>query len=284
MTIKAAFILPHGSLILDPSIEGLSESANVLSEGMMEVSEIIKKFSPELCLLITPHGISHESNYCLYYNQLASGTAEWDGKYQEFTVEVNIDCDETSRLKEFLQKQGNPVSTLTAFTPGVSIPLRWGEVVPLWFLKDIPLSYQIMTLPTRRYDSAKKMIPELTKLGGDLREYFQKLKKDVIIIVSADLSHVHQVEGPYGHKPEAEVFDNLVAEWIRMMEPNILREKATKILDDASCCGFTNFIILDELLQGLGFTSRIIAQEHPTYYGMLIATFTLHNQNEFQKK
>jgi len=37
MPIKGIFILPHGSLILDPSIERLSKSAYDLHAGMIEV-------------------------------------------------------------------------------------------------------------------------------------------------------------------------------------------------------------------------------------------------------
>lgn len=274
MTIIGAFLLPHGSLLLDPSVEGLTKQAGELHNGMVRIKNIVKELSPDLCLLITPHGISHSTQFCLYQNQLASGSAEWDDKYKEFTVEVNIDCKETTRLIEFLQTRKNPVDRLTAHSPSVPIPLRWGEVVPLWFLKDLSLTYQIMSLPTRRYDTAIDMIPELQKLGRDLKEYYLKSDRDVIIIISGDLSHTHQIDGPYGHKPEAEMFDSLIEEWVKKMESSLLTKHAGKVLDSALCCGFTGLIILDEILKGLELSPQILAHDHPTYYGMLIASFT----------
>ena len=54
MTIKGAFILPHGSLILDPSIDDVGQPAEILHEAMSEVASVIKNLEPDLCLLITP--------------------------------------------------------------------------------------------------------------------------------------------------------------------------------------------------------------------------------------
>jgi len=273
MTIIGAFILPHGSLVLDPSIEDIGKPAVILHNGMKEVASIIKNLSPDICLLITPHGLSHSTNFCLYNNHLASGTAEWEGEYSDFSIAVNIDDKFTKLLLSFLQERNNLLGSITAFTQGVPTPLRWGEVVPLWFLKEIPCSYQIMSIPTRRYTQAKEMIPDLQKIGKDIQEYLTNIEKDVIIIISADLAHTHMPSGPYGFHEEAEIFDSLIEEWVRQQDTSILTEEALPLLDNALCCGYTGIIILDELLKKHTFNHRIHANEHPTYYGMLITSF-----------
>ena len=273
MTIIGAFILPHGSLILDPSIEDAGKPAENLHDAMKEVASIIKNLSPDLCLLITPHGLSHSNDFCFYNNHLASGTAEWEGKYSDFSVEVNIDNKFTELLMNYLQERKNPVGSITAFTQGVSTPLRWGEVVPLWFLKAIPCSYQIMSIPTRRYTQAKEMIPELQKIGNDIQEYLTSMDLNVIIIISADLAHTHIPSGPYGFHEDAENFDSLIEKWAIRQETSILTEEALPLFDNALCCGYTGIIILDEILKKHDFKHSIHAYEHPTYYGMLIASF-----------
>ena len=233
MTIKGAFILPHGSLILDPSVEDIGKTAEILHSGMKEVASIIKKVSPDLCLLITPHGLSHSTDYCFYDNQSASGTAEWEDKYSDFFIKVSIDDKFTNLLMNFLQERNNLVGSITAFIKGVPTPLRWGEVVPLWFLKEITCSYQIMSIPTRRYTQAKEMIPELQKIGKDIQEYLSNIEKDVIIIISADLAHTHLHSGPYGFHEDAEIFDSLVEKWVLQLKTSILTEEALPLLDNA---------------------------------------------------
>ena len=273
MTIIGAFILPHGSLILDPSIEDVGKPAETLHSAMKEVASVIKNLSPDLCILITPHGLSHSTDFCLYNNHLASGTAEWEGKYSDFSIDVSIDNKFTKLLMNYLQERNHVVGSVTAFTQGVPTPLRWGEVVPLWFLKDIPCSYQIMSIPTRRYSQPKEMIPELQKIGKDIQEYLTNIDKDVIIIISADLAHTHMLSGPYGFHKDAAIFDSLIEKWVLQQKTSILTEEALPLLDSALCCGYTGIIILDQLLKKHTFKHFIHAYEHPTYYGMLIASF-----------
>ncbi len=273
MTIKGAFILPHGSLILDPLVEDVGKPAEILHEGMKEVASTIKDLSPDLCLLITPHGISHSTDFCFYENHLAAGTAEWEGNYSEFTVEVKIDIDSTKLLKKFLQDRKNRLGSITAFTQGVPAPLRWGEVVPLWFLKEIPCFYQIMSIPSRRYDQAREMIPELQKIGRDIREYLSNIDKNVILIISADLAHTHMDKGPYRFNEDAAIFDSLIEKWVIQNNTSILTEEALPLLDNALCCGYTGIIILDEILRKITLSGKIHVYKHPTYYGMLIASF-----------
>ena len=273
MTIKGAFILPHGSLILDPLIEDVGKPAEILQKGMVEIASIIQKLSPDLCLLITPHGLSHSTDFIFYENHLAAGTAEWEGKYSEFRVKVNLDIESTKLLRDFLQGKKNRVGSITAFTQGVPTPLRWGEVVPLWFLKKIPCSYQIMSIPSRRYDHAGEMIPELQKIGRDIQEYLSNIDMNVILIISADLAHTHMDKGPYGFHEDAAIFDSLIEKWVVRNNTKILTEEALPLLDNALCCGYTGIIILDEVLKKCTLRSNLIAYEHPTYYGMLIASF-----------
>jgi aromatic ring-opening dioxygenase LigB subunit len=273
MPIQGAFILPHGSLILDPSIESLSEQAQHLHDGMLKISEKIKEISPDICLFITPHGISHETHYCFYDNLYAEGTAEWEGKYGDFRVKIELDNTQTQEIVEFLQNHDNEVSRITAFTKNSPIQLRWGEVVPLWFLRKIPISYLIMSIPTKRYSQLTLMIPELQKLGKDLQAFFAKSDTNAIIIVSGDLAHTHLVSGPYGFKNEAATFDRLISEWVSQQQTESLLGQSLSIIDEALCCGFSSFVILDQLLKGLNFNGRVFSEGHPTYYGMLIAEF-----------
>jgi len=72
------------------------------------------------------------------------------------------------------QSQGAKVSGLAAYGPPAQedadpFPLRWGEVIPLYFLTPfLPSQSRIMVIsqPSRRYTDSVAMIPELLTLGG----------------------------------------------------------------------------------------------------------------------
>ncbi|MHA2174742.1 MAG: AmmeMemoRadiSam system protein B [Candidatus Hodarchaeales archaeon] len=273
MPIKGAFILPHGSLILDPSIENLDQQAHDLNAKMHKITKMIKKMNPELCLLVTPHGISHLSDYLFYNNEYAAGTAEWDNKYSDFSVNVQVETEILQNLVNTLQKTGLPVNTVTSFTKSVTAPLRWGEVVPLWFLKRLKLKYHILSIPSKRISHAIEMISELQLLGQNLIEFYSELNSNVILIISGDLSHTHSKESSYGFQPEAEQFDKLIVKWINHQDSSPLIDQAPQLLNKALCCGFSGLVILDEYLKNALVQPVIHSYSHPTYYGMLIASF-----------
>ncbi|MHA1967289.1 MAG: hypothetical protein ACW964_05765 [Candidatus Hodarchaeales archaeon] len=274
MVLIGSFFVPHGSIILDPSKEGISDSAKQIHSEMVDLSKIIRDLKPELCFLVTPHGISLSNDYGLYANQIAEGTAEWENEYNDFKVKINIDHEETKKIYEFLIYFRFPVSTITCFTGSVNIPLRWGEAVPLWFLREIDMKYIIMSLPTRRYDQAKEMIPELLNLGSSLIDYFDKSEKRIIALISGDLAHSHSHDGPYKFSEKAEEFDQIIEKWVKTGNKNLLLSRAKDVLDEALCCGFPGLIILQGLLEKVELKRKFFIRAHPTYYGMLVASFT----------
>ncbi|MFW9855388.1 MAG: hypothetical protein ACFFFG_10005 [Candidatus Thorarchaeota archaeon] len=277
MVIKSAFILPHGSMILNPSKEGIPGQIGPLHNAMRLVGDTIAKKKPDLIFLSTPHGIALDNDYGLYKNQSARGTAEWDEEYGEYEVLVPLDQDITEQCYQWLKKHAIPVSKITCFAQTVSIPLRWGEAVPIWFLKNTNTKYLIMSQPTRRYEQAKSMIPELRQMGHLLAEFFQKMQKSITVIISGDLAHTHMQEGPYGYSETAEVFDALIQKWITSEGKNqtLLLEKAAEVLEEAMACGFTGFVLLQGILEKITLKSKLLASGHPTYYGMAVATYSI---------
>jgi aromatic ring-opening dioxygenase LigB subunit len=273
MPITGAFILPHGSLILDPSIEKLDQQAYDLNKSMVQIAQLIEKKNPELCLLITPHGIAHSTDYLFYDNEYASGTAEWDNKYSEFSVKVPIETKILPNLVKTLQKTGLPVNTITTFTKTASAPLRWGEVVPLWFLRNITTKYHILSISSKRISHIVDIIAELQLLGQSLINFYSKGKSNVILLISGDLSHTHSKNSHFGFQPEAEQLDNLIIQWIENQDSSLLIDQAPKLLHKGLCCGFAGLVILDEYLKQTKIHSTIHSYAHPTYYGMVVASF-----------
>eukprot|EP00041_Stephanoeca_diplocostata_P026485 m.715197 g.715197 ORF g.715197 m.715197 type:complete len:214 (-) comp22978_c0_seq7:3359-4000(-) len=123
----------------------------------------------------------------------------------------------------------NNVSALLSFADSEPVALRWGEVVPLHFMRRTLAHVQqsemgsknggdatrvaILSIPTRRYKHDLEMIPGLLDLGGKIGAYLQASPLRVAVVVSADLAHTHQASGPYGFSPAAKPFDTACARW-----------------------------------------------------------------------
>ena len=148
MPLVGSAILPHGALILDPSSrpemdDELRRAAQALHDGCVAAARAVAAAQPDVLLLYTPHGLIAEgADLHIYTNSSASGTCEWMGGWAEQRVRVALDSAAAASLLDALKevKTGRPegaakaVAGLTAFS-GYDAPLRWGEAVPLSFLR-----------------------------------------------------------------------------------------------------------------------------------------------------
>ncbi|MHA1112366.1 MAG: hypothetical protein ACTSRE_14820 [Promethearchaeota archaeon] len=273
MVLSAAFIVPHGALILD-ALPSHTDGRYELHQAMVRVTNQISQLNPDLVLVTSPHGISLSNDYGIYINESAHGTAEWEGEYQDYKIDVDIDLEFAEELFKHLEAKQQPISKITAFSRGVSIPLRWGESVPLWFLKDIPESkYVFLSQPQKRYDPSSNFVLETTRLGENIFQFINTHNKRIVVLISADLAHTHQEEGPYGFYEKADTVDALLEEWMR--SPYSLKDisDSYEIIKKALCCGYTGFLLLQGILKGIEMEVEILSRQAPTYYGMMVASF-----------
>ena len=272
--IVGSAIAPHGSLILPDSLEPFSKAFEIQS-SMKKLANKVKELKPDIIFLSTPHGLALETNFSFYKNQIASGSAEWHTDYKNYSLTLNLDVTHTNELLPLLKEKNHKVEGITTHAQSEPIYIRWGEVVPCWFLKDIPANYIIMCQPSRRYDHSLDMISELQDLGKDVGRYLELLKERVFVLISGDMAHTYQADGPYGIHPTAEPFDKAVEKWVRTMDEKYLVEEAGSMIYTALSCGFTGFVFVDALMKSLQkpIQSSVYCNTHETYYGMLVATF-----------
>lgn len=134
MVLVGAAILPHGSLVLDPSLGSASLPAGSieLHQACIGCASHIRAMQPDIIILHTPHGLCLGNNLGVYLNPSAAGSAEWMGGWRDFRVSVRLHHDRAAGLLQHLQKKDVPADGVIAFA-GFDAPLRWAEVVPLWF-------------------------------------------------------------------------------------------------------------------------------------------------------
>ena len=250
-----------------------------------EVGQTIADLNPDVIVLSTPHGIAAPEDFIFYLNPKGSGSADTDSCSCPpccYNLSVSVDVKGTETLLSTLQADEEKVSFLTAFGPpgeaDVPFPLRWGEIVPLYFTKGILKQSKVIVLshPSRRYTQAVEMIPELRRLGRSLYRALQSQPDKIVLVVSADLAHTHLKSGPYGYTTAAEPFDQACGRWAASLDSDQLVVKAASFVNRALSCGFTGLVMLDGMLASspVKWQSRLHVNLHPSYYGMMLASFT----------
>ena len=278
MPIVSSLILPHGAMVFDgEDLKGSTSSVaqsriqalpatlkgdcQALFRACCEAADVAKSTKPEIIFLNTPHGICLSDHHCVYLNSRAKGNAEWNGQWTEYDVDINLDSDLTKAFLEHLQKDGIPAEGMRAFT-ACEAPLRWGEVIPLWFFRDLltagdgaKVKVVIFSNPLQ-VARDKQPLSEVAKVGRSIEKFLSGLEKRVLYLVSGDLAHSHETDCPlplYLPDPRwnmstsdtALTFDVAIEHWIKCTPDaesghstavqEKTKEKHLSTWDEASC-------------------------------------------------
>ena len=103
MVLIGAAILPHSSLILDPTLEDLPPGAEELHTAAKYVGDYVKDHEPDIIVMATPHGINLSETIGIYASRVATGSAEWNRSWAEFKVSANINDEFSIELYHHLQ-------------------------------------------------------------------------------------------------------------------------------------------------------------------------------------
>ena len=208
MVIVSCLILPHGAITFDGHPNGgepTTERAKVISElqrrdcnalfaACSKAADIVKATSPDIIVLNTPHGICLNDAVGVYLNPNAKGNAEWNAQWTEFEAYVDLDMDQSRKLLEHLQSDGISAEGITAFSV-CEVPLRWGEVIPLYFLQDFTKAgVKVVIISNPRNKIPFKALSDTDHLGHSIAKYLRGLKQRVLYVVSGDLAHTHQTD------------------------------------------------------------------------------------------
>ena len=271
MPIVSCLVLPHGAMVFDggeectssaterinalPTI--LKDDCQTLFRACREAANMVKATKPEVIFLNTPHGICLSNSHCVYLNTRAKGNAEWNEQWTEYNVDIALDSELANAFLEHLQKDGIPAEGMRAFS-ACEAPLRWGEVIPLWFFRDLTaggdsIKVVIFSNPFQKRRE-KQPLTEVTKVGRSIEKFLSGLEKQVLYIVSGDLAHSHKTDctlplylaDPRWNMPTSDValtFDLCIEHWLKCTPlesgsttaPMKTKEKHSTTWDGASC-------------------------------------------------
>lgn len=292
--LVGTILLPHGDFAYDPFLFPAKSRERRISQDVALAARqagqwLVETAKPDIILLSTPHGIKLDRNYGIYASPRGHGHVTIGGDLhnnstKSYNVSLDIDLAPTV-AQELLHDwfPGNNVSGIYAYDDSSAMPLNWGEILPLLLLPSHHFNHLIWSHPHWRYDHAPEMVPELLSLGARLAEWAQKdtNKLRVAVIISGDLSHTHQADGPYGYSNSSYLFDKAIGHWAASPchNANSLLQVSKRLQPDAKSCGFTGYVLWHGMMCspssiiGMKYHSQVLVNRNVTYYGMISAIF-----------
>ena len=294
--IVGALVIPHGDFSYAPELLPHNSKSRAAAEKVhsaaISLAKMVSELNPDVIFLSTPHGTELSNDFATYLNSNGSGFAAIGSDLHnksrppnnvpltphEISLSPNISLD----LTNYLRSLGQNVSGIKSFADSEPAALRWGEVVPLLFIPEAVRNSTrtiIWSQPLRRYKQSAEMVDELLQVGRLTGSFLNnKVKERVLVIISSDLAHTHLASGPYGYSNASEPFDLAISQWLENPYRNsdALLHTARNLEDRALSCGFTGLVLLHGMLfEGPGhWDTKLLANEHPTYYGMAVGTVT----------
>lgn len=229
MPIVGAFIMPHGAIVLEPNkIPEMQSDLLTLHKSLYTIGEEIYKARPDLIILTTPHGISLSETFGIYLNHSAAGTSEWNDEFKDYSMKFEIASDESKFLLHNLKRRKIEVEGIVSYSEDEVAPLRWAEVIPLWFVSIPYKNYTlhpipfpkciIISIPRKRLQESPGMVNDLLLFGDEIYKFCLSLEAKVAIITSGDLAHTHvtlpkTIECKF--EDEADTFDQAIENWAK---------------------------------------------------------------------
>eukprot|EP01084_Bolivina_argentea_P181670 313728_1 len=293
--IIGAAILPHGDFAFDPDLLPNKIGAKILHESCVSVAEwIMNDMKPDLIFFTTPHGLKLHNNFLIYENDIESGNAMigddlHDALFKSHKIHLDISTNKplAQKLTYLLKQLGNNVEGLSSFGKHETLPLKWGEIIPIKYLENVNKNlpeFIIYSFPKIRH---KYYIEQLLFNGFSLFNILddERITGDIniMIMISADLAHTHYNKKvmPYGNCDCAQLFDDNISKWIKTMNRDfLLKDARYQQLKGAKSCGFNGFVLLQGIFdasmeeENTDWMSQLHANYHPTYYGMAVGNFT----------
>lgn len=283
---------------------------STLYNACESAGDLVAKMRPEVVVLITPHGLALTSgSYAVYMAEGAQGNALWNNCFQEIELKIPLDTQLSGQLLQFLKENGHKSDGVITFSRMES-PLRWGEVVPLWFVHkkvdSTSVKYIIVSFG-RNGEGFEDM-------GRTLHKFSSIIQQRMAVVISGDLAHTHETNCAVPlYLPDrrwdlqatavAEEFDWSCEMQARGIPYSEDTEKGSSIFEDthpwsarvcfawlqrviehdpvAKSCGRKGFQILQGVLEkenetGGTVTSHFLARCAPTYYGMMTVVFDIN--------
>jgi len=282
-------IAPHGFPII-PELSDDAEGGLATREAMHELGRRAKAAGVEVIVIAGPHGFRVNDHVFLADVARGAGTLFWGGK----KVEMNLPVDGqlTDGIAAAARERGVPVA-LGGFAGNRRsqsvIPMDWGMMTPLWFLgHDRNLEGKGDVLAKAPADdigppavlvSPSRSMPRehLVEFGRAVAQAAESDGRRVAFVASCDWGHCHREDGPYGYNPMSAEVDAEVVAAVKANDLHSLISISDERSTEAAIDGLWQTLMLAGVQAEVPMDVDFLTYEAPTYYGMIVASYTPTN-------
>jgi aromatic ring-opening dioxygenase LigB subunit len=286
MPLVFACVAPHGFALI-PAMSPDAEGGLATRAALEELGRRCAATRPDVIVVATPHGTRVDGAICLAGAARAAGTLRWGGRQVE--MNVPLDAALTDALAAAARARGVPTA-LASFAGNrrdqSAVYLDWGTITPLWFLghgRDMTGHGDVIAPPPAEdrgppvvIAAPSRSLPRTAMLdfGRALADAAAADERRIAFCASCDWGHTHRADGPYGYHSAAAEVDALVVAALRAGDPGRLIELPEQQVQDAAIDGLWQTLMLAGALERLPLRAEVLSYEAPTYFGMLVASFT----------
>ncbi len=258
MSINGFYLMPHPPIVIPNIGKGEEEKIKKTKDSLNLVALDIKEKSPEVVIVITPHGTMFGDAVALVYEDTIKGDLKKFGEHS-ISMELEIHKKLTSKTYELAIEEDIPSIMATddflrKFNSKVEID--HGVFVPLYFINQALENYKIVHIT---YAPLSDL--ELYKFGICINKAVELIDVNAVLIASGDLSHRLKKDGPYDYNPYGEVFDKEFL--LNLQEGNLMGiiSMDKKTMEGAGECGRRSVLMLLGALDKNKFKGELLSYE-----------------------
>jgi aromatic ring-opening dioxygenase LigB subunit len=265
-------IAPHGHHAIPEACPPEEQAVSAATqEAMAELGRRFAAARPDVSIILTPHNVHVEGHMAVIMAGTVSGDLSmWAD--EPFALRCKTDRDLGRAAIDALNAAGIPTVGISYGgndQPTADAPMDWGVLVPLWFMggRSEPQVPTVVISPAR--DRSRE---DHFRAGAALAAAAAASGKRVALIASCDHGHGHLASGPYGFDPASAEFDNQIVELVKANRLSALREMDPAFAVQAKADSYWQMAMLNGAI-GDDWQAEFLSYEHPTYFGMLCASF-----------
>ena len=267
MPLIYACIAPHAGDLIPETVADKNTVA-LTRQSMHEMSANLNALSPEIIVIINPHGFRAQGAMSVSIAEKA--TADWSPD-----VKLNFDMDQSlaNAIADKADEMSVPVVRYiygASGGPECFIPLDWGAVVPLYFM-----GHRFKPKPKIVHLSPMRTLPFAThyEFGHAIGRVINESDARIALVASADQGHAHDANGPYGFDPASAKYDAWMQDVIRKGNLDDLLSADLALVKNGKPDSLWPTLILAGALKENPMKARLLSYEVNVYFGILCAEF-----------
>ncbi len=253
-------IAPHPAIIIPEIGKSELDKVSKTVTGMRKLGKLFKEESPELLIVITPHGSAFREGPAILTGKQLKGNF---GQFGFPSIRVEFETDQ--QLLELVKQETADGLVYPVFMEG-SGSLDHGAMVPLYYLNEAGCK-----VPGLHITFGFNPPRDLYQFGQALRRAVDKRGLKTAVLASGDLSHRLIPGAPAGYNPRGAEYDRLLAEQLGSGKVEEILDIDPVLIEEAGECGYRSFVIALGTIAGEKFETDIFSYEGPFGVGYLVA-------------